>query len=217
MVWNDTSNRAFFYFWVRLPCKINQTCIRVLPDKYKTCLWQVLKWSGSCTTFGSKMYNIGMKDAVPLLHTLLQSTHRLQPFQFRSQTPLQKGIPAEGTILQLVSDKLREGGAVVSALSALILHKFFVCFAYGYSTCEWSLLYIRAALRKTRGESHSPPRWRILTSEVKVDGILAYFKWINGSIAQKKLRVHLPQTEILFILNRTSVWSKYRLYWIRYY
>ena len=58
----------------------------------------------------SKMYNIGMKDAVPLLHTLLQSTHRLQPFQFRSQTPLQKGIPAEGTILQLVSDKLREGG-----------------------------------------------------------------------------------------------------------
>ena len=110
MVWNDTSNRAFFYFWVRLPCKINQTCIRVLPDKYKTCLWQVLKWSGSCTTFGSKMYNIGMKDAVPLLHTLLQSTHRLQPFQFRSQTPLQKGIPAEGTILQLVSDKLREGG-----------------------------------------------------------------------------------------------------------
>ena len=56
------------------------------------------------------MYNIGMKDAVPLLHTLLQSTHRLQPFQFRSQTPLQKGMPAEGTILQLVSDKLREGG-----------------------------------------------------------------------------------------------------------
>ena len=217
MVWNDTSNRAFFYFWVRLPCKINQTCIRVLPDKYKTCLWQILKWSGSCTTFGSKMYNIGMKDAVPLLHTLLQSTHRLQPFQFRSQTPLQKGIPAEGTILQLVSDKLREGGAVVSALSALILHKFFVCFAYGYSTCEWSLLYIRSALRKTRGESHSPPRWRILTSEVKVDGILAYFKWINRSIAQKKLRFHLPQTEILFILNRASVWSKYRLYWIRYY
>ena len=63
------------------------------------------------------MYNIGMKDAVPLLHTLLQSTHRLQPFQFRSQTPLQKGIPAEGTILQPVPDKLREGGAVVSALS----------------------------------------------------------------------------------------------------
>ena len=144
-------------------------------------------------------------------------TLRVQPFQFRSQTPLQKGMPAEGTILQLVSDKLREGGAVVSALSALILHKFFVCFAYGYSTCEWSLLYIRAALRKTRGESHSPPRWRILTSEVKVDGILAYFKWINRSIAQKKLRFHLPQTEILFILNRTSVWSKYRLYWIRYY
>ena len=63
------------------------------------------------------MYNIGMKDAVPLLHTLLQSTHRLQPFQFRSQTPLQKGMPAEGTILQPVPDKLREGGAVVSALS----------------------------------------------------------------------------------------------------
>ena len=62
------------------------------------------------------MYNIGMKDAVPLLHTLLQSTHRVQPFQFRSQTPLQKGMPAEGTILQPVPDKLWEG-AVVSALS----------------------------------------------------------------------------------------------------
>ena len=37
-------------------------------------------------------------------------------FQFRSQTPLQKGMPAEGTILQPVPDKLWEG-AVVSALS----------------------------------------------------------------------------------------------------
>ena len=44
-------------------------------------------------------------------------TLRVQPFQFRSQTPLQKGMPAEGTILQPVPDKLREGGAVVSALS----------------------------------------------------------------------------------------------------
>ena len=130
-------------------------------------------------------------------------TLRVQPFQFRSQTPLQKGMPAEGTILQPVPDKLREGGAVVSALSALILHKFFVCFAYGYSTCEWSLLYIRAALRKTRGESHSPPRWRILTSEVKVDGILAYFKWINRSIVQKKNRgfVCLKQRFCLFLIE----------------
>ena len=43
-------------------------------------------------------------------------TLRVQPFQFRSQTPLQKGMPAEGTILQPVPDKLWEG-AVVSALS----------------------------------------------------------------------------------------------------
>lgn len=138
-------------------------------------------------------------------------------FSFARKRPCRRGYRLKALFCNLSLISSGRGGAVVSALSALILHKFFVCFAYGYSTCEWSLLYIRAALRKTRGESHSPPRWRILTSEVKVDGILAYFKWINRSIAQKKLRFHLPQTEILFILNRTSVWSKYRLYWIRYY
>ena len=153
----------------------------------------------------------------------LYSTHyyrvltAFSPFSFARKRPCRRGYRLKALFCNLSLISSGRGGAVVSALSALILHKFFVCFAYGYSTCEWSLLYIRAALRKTRGESHSPPRWRILTSEVKVDGILAYFKWINRSIAQKKLRFHLPQTEILFILNRTSVWSKYRLYWIRYY
>ena len=121
--WTDTFTTHFFtnshpthYLWTSLHVRMKQTCTKVFPNKYKTCSGQVLKLSDSSTTFGSKMYNIGMKDAVPLLHTLLQSTHRLQPFQFRSQTPLQKGIPAEGTILQPVPDKLWEG-AVVSALS----------------------------------------------------------------------------------------------------
>ena len=94
-------------------------------------------------------------------------TLRVQPFQFRSQTPLQKGMPAEGTILQLVSDKLREGGAVVSALSALTIHKFIVYLAYGYSACKWSSLNIRGEFRKPRDEFHSPPRWTSLSPEIK--------------------------------------------------
>ena len=44
-------------------------------------------------------------------------TLRVQPFQFRSQTPLQKGMPAEGTILQPVPDKLLGGGSGFSPFS----------------------------------------------------------------------------------------------------
>ena len=41
-----------------------ETPIRVLPDKYKTCLWEVLKLYGASTTFESEMYNICMKDVL---------------------------------------------------------------------------------------------------------------------------------------------------------
>lgn len=48
-----------------------ETPIRVLPDKYKTYLWEVLKLPGASTTFESKMYNICMKDVLLLLRAII--------------------------------------------------------------------------------------------------------------------------------------------------
>ena len=49
-----------------------ETPIRVLPDKYKTCLCEVLKLYGASTTFESEMYNICMKDVLLLLRAIIQ-------------------------------------------------------------------------------------------------------------------------------------------------
>ena len=101
-----------------------ETPIRVLPDKYKTCLWQVLKLSDSCTIFESKMYNVWVKDVLHLNErcTAISSyyyldTFCIQPFQFFSQTTCRKGGAAEGTLLYPFSDCLEKGGVVSAPFS----------------------------------------------------------------------------------------------------
>ena len=130
--WTDTFTTHFFtnshpthYLWTSLHVRMKQTCTKVFPNKYKTCSGQVLRLSDSSTTFGSKMYNIGMKDVLPLLYCILSSVHRIQPFQPLSQTPWQKAIAAEGRFLYPASGAFWEGG-VLSALSALGIHKSIV-------------------------------------------------------------------------------------------
>ena len=130
--WTDTFTTHFFtnshpthYLWTSLHVRMKQTCTKVFPNKYKTCSRQVLKLSDSSTTFGSKMYNIGMKDVLPLLYCILSSVHRIQSFQSLSQTPWQKAIAAEGRFLHPASGAFWEGG-VLSALSALGIHKSIV-------------------------------------------------------------------------------------------
>ena len=97
-------------------------------------------------------------------HYYKELTLRVQPFQFRSQTPLQKGMPAEGTILQPVPDKLWEG-AVVSALSVgKTINSLFVLPMVTLPASDRYFIYgLHSArpevnLTHHRDEGYSPPR-----------------------------------------------------------
>ena len=74
-----------------------ETPIRVLPDKYKTCLWEVLKLYGASTTFESEMYNICMKDVLLLLRAIIQlfSAFSRYPLLWRHLRMKLKGLNAK--------------------------------------------------------------------------------------------------------------------------
>ena len=74
-----------------------ETPIRVLPDKYKTYLWEVLKLLGASTTFESEMYNICMKDVLLLLRAIIQlfSAFSRYPLLLRHLRMKLKGLNAK--------------------------------------------------------------------------------------------------------------------------
>ena len=98
---------------------------------------------------------------------------------------------------------LREG---ILSGEGPILHTSYSC-----STTGLNFVSPEMNFTHRRDEGYSSPRWRFLTTEMKVGKVAAYFKSMTDNSSDKQ-RLCLPRIALLFVPNSTSVWDKCRLW-----